>query len=45
MNFAHEFDQIMQEHMDISDRETMKSLVGIDEADKSKLLVSLTSKL
>ena len=45
MNFAYEFDQIMQEHMDISDRETMKSLVGIDEADKSKLLVSLTSKL
>lgn len=45
MNFAYEFDQIMQEHMDLSDRETMKSLVGIDEADKSKLLVSLTSKL
>ena len=45
MNFAYEFDEVMREHMDLSDRETMKSLVGIDEADKSKLLVSLTSKL
>lgn len=45
MNFVYEFDQFMQEHMDISDTETRRSLIGIDEADKSKLLVSLTSRL
>ena len=45
MIFADEFDAIMREHMDISDTETRRSLIGLDEADKSKMLVSLTSKL
>ena len=45
MNLAYEFDQVMREHMDISDTETRRSLIGLDEADKSKMLVSLTSKL
>ena len=45
MNFEYEFDQLMQEHLDITDTETRRSVIGLDEADQSKVLVSLTSKL
>ena len=45
MNFGYEFDPLMQEHMDITDTETRRSLIGLEEADQSKVLVSLTSKL
>ena len=45
MNIYYEFDRLMREHMDITDRETRKSIIGLEEADQSKVLVSLTSKL
>lgn len=40
-----EFNHLMHEHMDLSDRDTRKTIIGLDEADQNQLLAALTSKL
>lgn len=40
-----EYTQAMNEYFDITDTETRKMLLAINEADQNKVLVSLTSKL
>lgn len=40
-----EFNQIMHEYIDLSDRDTRKTIIGLDEADQNQLLAALTSKL
>lgn len=39
------YDHIIGEHFDITDSETRRILLSIDEADQTQVLVSLTSKL
>jgi hypothetical protein len=40
-----EFTALMHEHMDLSDRDTRRTIIGLDEADQNQLLAALTSKL
>lgn len=40
-----EYTQAMNEYFDITDTETRKMLLAVNEADQNKVLVSLTSKL
>lgn len=40
-----EFEQAMNEYFDITDSETRKVLLSVNEEDQNKVLVSLTSKL
>lgn len=40
-----EYERAINEYFDYTDRETRKSLIGLNEADQSKVLVSLTSRL
>lgn len=40
-----EYTKAMNEYFDITDRETRKILLAVNEADQNKILVSLTSKL
>ena len=40
-----EYTRAMNEYFDITDRETRKVLLAVNEADQNKVLVSLTSKL
>lgn len=40
-----EYTQVMNEFFDITDTETRKVLIAVNEADQNKVLVSLTSKL
>lgn len=40
-----EFNRIITEHFDLSDKETFSYLRSIEEADQNKVLVALTSKL
>ena len=39
------YEQVIKEHFDLKDRETLKILVNIDEADAGKTLEGLTGKL
>lgn len=39
------FNQLMHEHLDLSDRDTRRTIIGLDEADQNQLLAALTSKL
>lgn len=43
--FSTEYDKIFMENFDIMDEETRSTYVSLDEAEKSQVLVSLTSKL
>ena len=40
-----DFDIILKEHFDISDRRTMKTLLSLNEADQNQAMVALASKL
>ena len=40
-----EFDRAMNEHFDITDTETRKILMAVDEADQNQILHALTTKL
>lgn len=40
-----EFNQIMHEYMDLSDKDTRRTIIGLDESDQNQLLAALTSKL
>ena len=40
-----EFDDIVAEHMDLSDMQTLNTVCSINEADRAAVLTSLTSKL
>lgn len=42
---SEEYTRAMNEYFDITDRETRKILLAVNEADQNKVLVSLTSKL
>lgn len=43
--YAKIYDQIFMEWFDINDEETRKTYVSVNEADKSQMIVSLTSRL
>ena len=43
--FSREYDEIFMEHFDVMDEETRSTYVSLDEAEKSQVLVSLTSRL
>ena len=45
MTFAEEYTAYINEHMDLGDRETLKSVSYLQEAEKQKVLTSLTAKL
>jgi hypothetical protein len=40
-----EFEEIVSEHMDLSDMQTLNTVCSINEADRAAVLTSLTSKL
>lgn len=40
-----EFNALMHEHMNLSDRDTRRTIISLDEADQNQLLAALTSKL
>jgi hypothetical protein len=40
-----EFESIMSENMDLSDRDTLNAITSVNEADRAAVLTSLTSKL
>ena len=42
---SEEYTRAMDEYFDITDRETRKVLLSVNEADQNAVLVSLTSKL
>lgn len=46
MSYLHpKYQGIIKEYFDMSDRQTMKTLMGINEADQNTVLTQLTSKL
>lgn len=45
MIISENINQIFSEHFDLSDSETLTTLVGLDEADRNEALSALTSKL
>lgn len=40
-----EFNALIREHMNLSDKDTRRTIIGLDEADQNQLLAALTSKL
>ena len=46
MSYLHpKYQEIIKEYFDMSDRQTLKTLMGINEADQNTVLTQLTSKL
>lgn len=44
-NFLPGYNQIVSEHFDLDDNETLRIITAVDEADQGRVLESLTSKL